>query len=114
MADPVDFLRRFFLQEAPKEKLLVYSVKEGWEPLCKFLGKGVPEIPFPHENVGGANMAQQMNQHKYGKRKRQQTIISLIVFMLVGLAVCYCLNQYPVWVGLFAFACLFALMFLVA
>ena len=23
----------------PKERLLEFSVKEGWEPLCKFLGK---------------------------------------------------------------------------
>ena len=23
----------------PKDRLLVFSVKEGWEPLCKFLGE---------------------------------------------------------------------------
>jgi hypothetical protein len=22
----------------------------GWEPLCKFLGKPVPDVPFPHMN----------------------------------------------------------------
>ena len=33
------------------EKLLVYEVKEGWEPLCDFLGVAVPEgRPFPHLN----------------------------------------------------------------
>jgi hypothetical protein len=36
----------------PPEKLLVYSVKGGWEPLCNFLGVPVPDEPFPHENVG--------------------------------------------------------------
>jgi hypothetical protein len=36
----------------PPEKLLVFNVKEGWEPLCRFLGKPVPEIPFPHANAG--------------------------------------------------------------
>jgi hypothetical protein len=36
----------------PPERLLVYSVKEGWEPLCEFLGEPVPDEPFPHENVG--------------------------------------------------------------
>lgn len=36
----------------PKEKLLVFHPKDGWEPLCKFLGKPVPEGPFPKVNVG--------------------------------------------------------------
>lgn len=35
----------------PPEKLLVYDVKEGWEPLCTFLGVPVPlDMPFPHLN----------------------------------------------------------------
>ncbi|ORY06456.1 hypothetical protein K493DRAFT_203324 [Basidiobolus meristosporus CBS 931.73] len=34
----------------PADKLLVFEVKEGWEPLCKFLGKPVPDEPFPHVN----------------------------------------------------------------
>lgn len=32
------------------EKLLVYEVKEGWEPLCAFLGVPVPDEPFPRLN----------------------------------------------------------------
>lgn len=41
---------------APKERYLEYDVKEGWEPLCKFLDKPVPRDengnvkPFPHVN----------------------------------------------------------------
>ena len=32
-------------------RLLVFDVKEGWEPLCAFLGVPVPEgEPFPHLN----------------------------------------------------------------
>ena len=34
----------------PKERLLVFSVKEGWEPLCKFLNVPVPDCPFPNTN----------------------------------------------------------------
>jgi len=36
----------------PAERLLVFSVTEGWEPLCEFLGEPVPDELFPHENVG--------------------------------------------------------------
>ncbi|MFB2922872.1 sulfotransferase family protein [Aerosakkonema funiforme] len=34
----------------PPEQLLVYEVKEGWEPLCRFLGVTIPDRPFPHLN----------------------------------------------------------------
>ena len=34
----------------PAERLLVFEVKEGWEPLCKFLGLPVPATPFPRTN----------------------------------------------------------------
>jgi hypothetical protein len=34
----------------PADRLLVWEVGEGWEPLCEFLGVPVPEGPLPHEN----------------------------------------------------------------
>ena len=34
----------------PDNRLLVYQVKEGWEPLCKFLDKPIPDMPFPYKN----------------------------------------------------------------
>jgi hypothetical protein len=34
----------------PAERLLVYEVAEGWEPLCDFLGVPVPDAPMPHLN----------------------------------------------------------------
>jgi Sulfotransferase domain len=38
-------------RDVPPEKLLVYDVKEGWPPLCTFLGVEVPaEKSFPHLN----------------------------------------------------------------
>lgn len=38
------------LQSVPPEKLLVFEPKQGWEPLCKFLNRPVPDQPFPHVN----------------------------------------------------------------
>lgn len=35
----------------PKERLLEWTVEDGWEPLCEFLGKPVPDEPFPHTNT---------------------------------------------------------------
>jgi Sulfotransferase domain len=34
----------------PAERLLVFSVKDGWQPLCTFLAKPVPAMPFPQTN----------------------------------------------------------------
>lgn len=34
----------------PSDRLLVWSVIEGWEPLCEFLDVPVPDVPFPHVN----------------------------------------------------------------
>jgi len=34
----------------PPEKLLVFEVKQGWSPLCEFLGVDVPESEFPRVN----------------------------------------------------------------
>lgn len=34
----------------PAARLLVYSPREGWEPLCAFLGVPVPNEPFPRVN----------------------------------------------------------------
>lgn len=35
-------------EEEGKGRLLVFDVKEGWGPLCKFLGREVPDVEFPH------------------------------------------------------------------
>lgn len=38
------------IQALPRERLLVYSPHQGWEPLCSFLGVPVPNEPFPRIN----------------------------------------------------------------
>lgn len=39
------------IETIPKERLLVYQVSEGWQPLCDFLGVEVPSEPFPNTNT---------------------------------------------------------------
>ncbi|SDB51528.1 hypothetical protein SAMN03097699_1845 [Flavobacteriaceae bacterium MAR_2010_188] len=34
----------------PEAQLLIFQVKDGWEPLCKFLDLPVPNQPFPRTN----------------------------------------------------------------
>ncbi|OGM39691.1 hypothetical protein ABOM_011636 [Aspergillus bombycis] len=37
-------------QLVPARHLLIFHVREGWEPLCEFLGQPVPSTPFPRGN----------------------------------------------------------------
>lgn len=51
-----DLLAAFNAHEAavksavPPDRLLVFDVRQGWEPLCDFLGQPVPNSPFPRTN----------------------------------------------------------------
>lgn len=38
----------------PDGRLLVFDVRDGWEPLCAFLGVPVPDEPFPESNERAA------------------------------------------------------------
>jgi hypothetical protein len=58
-----DKLRQGFLDHyahvravVPKENLLEFEYKDGWEPLCKFLGKDVPAGPYPRVNDAQATV----------------------------------------------------------
>jgi Sulfotransferase domain len=37
-------------RKVPADRLLVYEISSGWEPLCSFLGVPVPDAPMPHLN----------------------------------------------------------------
>jgi hypothetical protein len=37
-------------RDVPAERLLVWRVEDGWQPLCEFMEVPVPAAPFPHVN----------------------------------------------------------------
>ena len=53
-----DFMVSYFNQRneevqaaLPSDRLLVFEARQGWEPLCNFLGLSVPDAPFPRINT---------------------------------------------------------------
>src|SRR5215210_5987049 len=48
-------------RRVPPERLLVFDVREGWAPLCDFLGVEAPDEPFPR-----LNEARQMRRRLLG------------------------------------------------
>jgi hypothetical protein len=50
MATAMERYHEEIQRDIPSDRLLVWSVTDGWEPLCEFLGKDVPDTPFPRLN----------------------------------------------------------------
>ena len=61
----------------PKERLLVFEVKDGWAPLCKFLDAPIPDMPFFYKNKT-KNMG-------HMSRFINTMFILLIVFIIVAI-----------------------------
>jgi len=38
------------IKRVPADRLLVFEAKEGWAPLCAFLGRPIPETDYPRVN----------------------------------------------------------------
>ncbi|CAJ2509135.1 Uu.00g141610.m01.CDS01 [Anthostomella pinea] len=49
-------------EAVPPERRLEYRLGQGWEPLCAFLGKDVPDVEFPWVNESAAHSAKQQEQ----------------------------------------------------
>jgi hypothetical protein len=50
MSAAVDRYHERVKRDVPADRLLVWSAKDGWGPLCEFLEVPVPDQPFPHLN----------------------------------------------------------------
>ncbi|KAL3904371.1 MAG: hypothetical protein SGILL_010097 [Bacillariaceae sp.] len=62
-------------KHVPSHQLLEYDVSQGWGPLCRFLGKPVPNEPFPHVNDSAA-------------MKRNCKIVKAIVYGWIPVVAC--------------------------
>ena len=79
----------------PADKLLVYNVKQGWKPLCDFLGCEVPTVPFPYENIN-AELTTTLPMTRWGRqvnREVQRGVFAigsvLVIIVITVLAICF-------------------------
>ena len=65
------------------ERLLVFEAREGWVPLCKFLGKDVPEGEYPrlHDTK---EFRSHLIPERYLRVKRVVGMMVVIVPVLIG------------------------------
>ena len=73
----------------PAERLLIFDVKQGWEPLCDFLGVPVPTgEPFPHVNDAADFDRRQRGQYLTILRRLAPALLALAavgVLLLAGI-----------------------------
>lgn len=76
----------------PEDRLLEWSVDDGWEPLCKFLNKPVPEEPFPHTNTAAGFAGQEKKlamRYVMGAVKNLTIIVGAITAGTAAVYACY-------------------------
>jgi hypothetical protein len=69
-------------RRVPQEQLLVYEVKDGWGPLCEFLGVEQPEEPFPR-----LNDAEEMRRRIVGVRAATLAVPAALLLLLIAVLV---------------------------
>jgi hypothetical protein len=73
-----------------KERLLEWTVLDGWEPLCVFLGKDIPDEPFPHVNdAAGFKGREKQAMGLWFTQGFANIGKAVLVVALVGVAVWY-------------------------
>lgn len=73
----------------PTQQLLVYNVKEGWKPLCDFLGVPVPDTPFPRtdwNNLFGVIWDVLTNKDTPAARVFKSVAVWIIALLAVAVA----------------------------
>ncbi|XP_031564443.1 uncharacterized protein LOC116299866 [Actinia tenebrosa] len=78
----------------PADKLLVYSVEQGWEPLCEFTGQKIPDQPFPHLNIKGEIQLTFETETELGRKiAREVRVVKVccvaVMVALIGVVLIY-------------------------
>ena len=74
-----------YFKDRPDDFLILrLSEGDGWEKLCPFLHKDIPDVAFPHENKG-ADRAQKRKQRKV-RKVIKKFFIAAAVLLLLGIA----------------------------
>ncbi|KAI6870200.1 hypothetical protein KC343_g3400 [Hortaea werneckii] len=78
----------------PEQQLLIFDVRQGWEPLCEFLNVPVPAEPFPNTNDAAAMRAVYTGMMSFG------LFVGTCYGVLALVAAYIAYNPYVVWLVL--------------
>jgi len=71
----------------PPERLLEYSIEEGWEPLCKFLGEEIPDMPFLKANSADEFVDRMIGRHTAKLTQlRRRALLAVSGLVVLGIS----------------------------
>lgn len=70
----------------PVERRLEYTIGDGWQPLCEFLGKDIPSQPFPRLNDGAARKENQRQGELMVLSRSAKKMSALVVSVFAATA----------------------------
>lgn len=74
-----------YFKNRPDDLLIIdFTRGEKWEKICKFLGREVPDDPFPHYNKTSASRKKKMSKIKL-RRKQIKSYLKIKYIDLMGL-----------------------------
>ncbi|KAK3995850.1 hypothetical protein QBC44DRAFT_388099 [Cladorrhinum sp. PSN332] len=73
----------------PKERLLEWTVEDGWEPLCRFLERDVPKETFPRTGMPfeGSIQAEKVSERYF--RGAMWNLVVIVVGVLIGVVLAW-------------------------
>ena len=71
----------------PKERILEHHVREGWAPLCNWLGKDIPKIEMPKGNMGAGFEGRVEQIHAEWMKETMRNMTWAFGMLLAGVAV---------------------------
>ena len=78
----------------PKENLLVWNLKDGWEPLCTFLKVPIPDVPIPRENTTGD--FKWAEDYFYQDKVTRNGIKYFVCYCILIIIVLFCIIYFPI------------------
>lgn len=86
-------------RRCPEKQLFIYNVKDGWEPLCNFLGVSVPDTAFPMKNVASSFIQEVTsnrgeNDSGFSAMAHKQLVTRVLLLVIVLLGVMYALISF--------------------
>lgn len=77
----------FVIKTVPAQQLLIWRVKDGWEPLCSFLNVTPPGVDFPHDNRRGDGFMERYAWQTDFVRNMQRNCIKQLLVTLVKIVI---------------------------
>ena len=91
------------IKKVPKDRLLIWNLKDGWDPICKFLNVPVPDEPIPVVNKTTDKMFfDNLFQDKIGKNLPWKDYLGMMIpiffwlitiYLVTPVLIAYFLNQ---------------------